>query len=111
MRIIQNLSEMTETARGWLAGGTVGFVPTMGHLHVGHLTLVQAVQRECEISVVSILSTHYNLIPAMIPLFILATSHKTFKLLDNEHVDIAFVPRSEDIYPPTSPPMLLLTVR
>ena len=54
MRIIQNLDEMTETARGWLAGGTVGFVPTMGHLHAGHLSLVKAVQRECEISVVSI---------------------------------------------------------
>ena len=36
MRIIDNLDEMTETARGWLSGGSVGFVPTRGHLHAGH---------------------------------------------------------------------------
>ena len=54
MRIIYDLDEMTETARGWLAGGTVGFVPTMGYLHQGHIALMQAARQECEISVASI---------------------------------------------------------
>jgi pantoate--beta-alanine ligase len=100
MRIIQNLDEMTETARGWLAGGTVGFVPTMGHLHAGHLSLVQAVQRECEISVVSIFVNPLQFDPghdhAMYP----RNLSGDLQLLDNEHVDIVFVPRFEDIYPP-----------
>jgi len=100
MRIIQNLSEMTETARGWLAGGTVGFVPTMGHLHVGHLTLVQAVQRECEISVVSIFVNPLQFDPGDDPALYPRNLPQDLQLLDNEHVDIAFVPRSEDIYPP-----------
>ena len=100
MRIIQNMSEMTETARGWLAGGTVGFVPTMGHLHVGHLTLVQAVQRECEISVVSIFVNPLQFDPGDDPALYPRNLPQDLQLLDNEHVDIAFVPRAEDIYPP-----------
>jgi pantoate--beta-alanine ligase len=100
MRIIQNLSEMTETARGWLAGGTVGFVPTMGHLHAGHLTLVQAVQRECEISVVSIFVNPLQFDPGDDPALYPRNLSQDLQLLDNEHVDIVFVPRFEDIYPP-----------
>src|SRR5713226_9969220 len=54
MRIIHDLDEMTETARGWLAGGPVGFIPTMGCLHAGHASLIQAARQECEYSAVSI---------------------------------------------------------
>ena len=42
MRIIYDLDEMTETARGWLAGGSVGLVPINGNLHAGHLALVRS---------------------------------------------------------------------
>jgi pantoate--beta-alanine ligase len=100
MRIIQNLDEMTETARGWLAGGTVGFVPTMGYLHAGHLSLVQAVQRECEISVVSIFVNPLQFDPGHDHAFYPRNLSGDLQLLDNEHVDIVFVPRFEDIYPP-----------
>ncbi len=37
MRIIESLKEMTETARGWLAGGSVGFVLVKRELHEGHM--------------------------------------------------------------------------
>lgn len=100
MRIIQSLSEMTETARGWLAGGTVGFVPTMGHLHAGHLTLVQAAQRESEISVVSIFVNPLQFDSSRDAALYPRNLSQDLQLLDDEHVDVVFVPLSEDIYPP-----------
>jgi len=100
MRIIQTLDEMTETARGWLAGGSVGFVPTMGYLHGGQISLVEAARKECEISVVSIFvnplqfSTrdefeHYP-----------RDLTRDIQLLRTTQVDVVFAPRDEDFYPP-----------
>src|SRR5436309_13525611 len=54
MRIIHDLDEMPETARGWLSGGIIGFIPTVGDLHAGHASLIHAARHECEYSSVSI---------------------------------------------------------
>jgi pantoate--beta-alanine ligase len=100
MRIIYKLEEMTETARGWLAGGAVGFVPTMGYLHQGHIALIEAARQECEISVVSIFVNQMQF-----------DRHESFtqyprnmardlQLLNKAHVDVLFLPRAEEIYPP-----------
>lgn len=102
MRIIHSLDEMTETARGWLAGGPVGFVPTSGRLHAGHLALIQASQRECEVTIVSIYTGNdeRNFIQkgSSGQMYDLA---KDIQLLDAAQVDVVFIPRVEDIYPPT----------
>lgn len=101
MRIIHSLDEMTETARGWLAGGPVGFVPTSGRLHSGHLSLVRAAQRECEITVVSIFATHETFNPLHQSSGLLYDLSRDVQLLESAQIDVVFIPRPDEIYPPT----------
>lgn len=52
MRTVRTIADL----RGILAAaeGRIGFVPTMGALHDGHLTLIRAARAECDVVVVSV---------------------------------------------------------
>jgi pantoate--beta-alanine ligase len=54
MRIITAISEMQTAARELRSSGTLGLVPTMGALHAGHLSLINAAKRDCAHVVASI---------------------------------------------------------
>lgn len=101
MRIIHSLDEMTETARGWLAGGPVGFVPTSGRLHSGHLSLIRASQKECEITVVSIFANHDTFHPLHQSSGLVYDLTRDVQLLESTQIDVVFIPRPQEIYPPT----------
>ncbi|MGE4490371.1 MAG: pantoate--beta-alanine ligase [Kiritimatiellales bacterium] len=55
MKIIKTSDEMQRTAQGLRREGkTIGFVPTMGYLHAGHLSLVNIAREKADIAAVSI---------------------------------------------------------
>ncbi len=55
MIISKTIDSLKNTVRQWRVDGlSVGFVPTMGHLHSGHVSLVKSAQLKCDKVVVSI---------------------------------------------------------
>ena len=55
MKTISSLTEMQATANQIrCAGRKIGFVPTMGYLHAGHLSLIKAAREQCDIVIVSV---------------------------------------------------------
>lgn len=82
------------------AGKRLGFVPTMGALHEGHLSLVRAAKAACDVVAASIFvnPTQFG------PNEDLAKYPRSFdrdrELLEREDVDFLFAPTAEEMYPP-----------
>jgi pantoate--beta-alanine ligase len=82
-----------------LAGKRVGFVPTMGALHEGHLSLARTLRQYCDTRVCSIFvnPTQFN-DPKDYEAYIINLD-KDKELLEREGVDILFAPHVSEIYP------------
>jgi pantoate--beta-alanine ligase len=100
MKICYTAEDMREACRGARSGGKrLGFVPTMGALHEGHLSLVRAARAGCDVVAASIFvnPTQFGLNED------LAKYPRAFErdreLLEKEGAQLLFAPSVEEMYP------------
>lgn len=98
MKIINNISEMQKLSDELRKTKRIGFIPTMGYLHEGHLSLIRKARESCDITVASIFVNPIQFGPQED----LAKYPRDFKrdaaLLEKEKTDIIFHPSAEEMY-------------
>lgn len=79
-------------------GKTIGFVPTMGALHEGHLSLLREARKNSDVVIASIFVNPTQFNNAQDFINYPNTLRSDLELLERELVDIAFTPNSDDMY-------------
>ncbi len=99
MQIFRTVKDLKEYLNKFIKSGTsIGFVPTMGFLHIGHISLIQKSQEENSTTVVSIFvnptqfnnSIDFEKYPK--------NEEADIQLLKKNNVDILFLPNTEEVY-------------
>ena len=100
MEVFRNFAEL----RNFLdvrvqKGQTIGFVPTMGALHPGHISLIEESKKACDITVCSVFvnPTQFNNPNDL--LHYPRTLEEDLRQLEKAECDVAFVPAVEEVYP------------
>ncbi|MBF0383632.1 MAG: pantoate--beta-alanine ligase [Magnetococcales bacterium] len=94
----KSLNDWVEQSR--LRGGKVGFIPTMGALHEGHLSLVREARKSCSQTIVSIFVNPTQFGPGEDFDQYPRTFVEDKALLEDISCDAIFLPSPEVIYPP-----------
>lgn len=100
MKVIHTKEGLTDLIGNYKKEGkTIGFVPTMGALHEGHLSLVTQCKKNSDVAVVSVFvnPTQFN-DPEDLKRYP-RTPEKDCALLETAGCDVAFLPSVEEIYP------------
>ncbi|MFS0837920.1 pantoate--beta-alanine ligase [Paenibacillus sp. 1P03SA] len=105
MEVIQSIALLRSTLERKKSGigaalkAPVGFVPTMGYLHEGHLSLIKAAREASEIVVLSIFVNPLQFGPAEDLDRYPRDTERDLKLAEEAGVDIVFLPQVEEMYP------------
>ncbi len=99
--LFDTIDAMRRQVRSWRVGGKrVGLVPTMGALHAGHISLVDAARRTCDIVVTTIFVNPTQFSPTEDFGKYPRTLDADRAMLDTAGCDAVFVPSPGEMYPP-----------
>lgn len=99
MEIAKNSHELRQCLAGLSGDGTVAFVPTMGNLHEGHLSLVRRGFAMAKHVIVSIFVNPLQFSPTEDLDAYPRTLEQDLEQLAGEGVALVFTPSVEDLYP------------
>jgi pantoate--beta-alanine ligase len=100
MQLIKTINETKAVIKAKRkAGESIGFVPTMGYLHEGHLSLIRSSVEICGFTAVSIFvnpaqfgkNEDFSVYPRDLK--------RDTALMENTGVDLVFVPETKEMYP------------
>jgi len=101
MHIFKRVSHLRDWIRDRKTEGKhIGFVPTMGALHQGHLSLVSASLEECDFTVVSIFVNPLQFNDPNDLKIYPRPLESDIQMLVSSKADVLFLPEVDDIYPP-----------
>jgi pantoate--beta-alanine ligase len=100
MKIVHTIQEIRDFVRdARREGKSVGYVPSMGFLHEGHLSLIRAAKEQCDVAVMSIFVNPLQFGPnedfASYP----RDLERDAALAESAGLDILFAPSVEEMYP------------
>jgi len=97
--LIRTISELRQALRPYRQRGSrIGFVPTMGALHEGHLSLIRRARQECDVVVVSIYVNPTQFGPAEDFDRYPRQLEKDLQACEQEGVDFVFAPSDREMY-------------
>jgi pantoate--beta-alanine ligase len=100
LRVVERIPALRQRIAGWRRAGLhIAFVPTMGNLHEGHLTLVREARRAADRTVVSIFVNPLQFGPSEDFSAYPRTMERDRGLLEGEGADLLFAPAVDSVYP------------
>jgi len=100
MQIFERKAEINQfVSQAKVLGKTIGFVPTMGALHAGHIALVAAAIEQCDIVVASIFVNPFQFNNPVDMKNYPRTFESDKQMLEKFGCDVVFYPSVEEMYP------------